>query len=142
MMSGRGLGHTTGTIDKLEAIPGFRTQLTLQEFQKVLQRVGCAMIGQTGEIAPLDRRIYALRDVTATVSIIPLIAASIMSKKLAEGLSALVLDVKVGDGAFIPEEARALELAQVMVGIGRAHGLETVALLTAMDRPLGRAVGH
>lgn len=142
MMSGRGLGHTTGTLDKLEAIPGFRTQLSLQEFQRVLQRVGCAMIGQTAEIAPLDRRIYALRDVTATVPIVPLIAASIMSKKLAEGLTGLVLDVKVGDGAFIPEESRALELAQLMVAIGHAHGLDTVALLTAMDRPLGLAVGN
>lgn len=142
MMSGRGLGHTSGTLDRLEAIPGFRTQLTLEEFQKALQRVGCAMIGQTAEIAPLDRRMYALRDVTATVPIIPLIAASIMSKKLAEGLTGLVLDVKVGDGAFIPEESRALELAQLMVGIGHAHGLETTALLTAMDRPLGRAVGN
>ena len=142
MMSGRGLGHTTGTLDKLEAIPGFQTQLSLQEFQRVLQRVGCAMIGQTEEIAPLDRRIYALRDVTATVPIIPLIAASIMSKKLAEGLTGLVLDVKVGDGAFIPEEDRALELAQLMVGIGSGHGLDTVSLVTAMDRPLGLAIGN
>jgi len=142
MMSGRGLGHTTGTLDKLEAIPGFQTQLSLQEFQRVLQRVGCAMIGQTEEIAPLDRRIYALRDVTATVPIIPLIAASIMSKKLAEGLTGLVLDVKVGDGAFIPEEDRALELAKLMVGIGSGHGLDTVSLVTAMDRPLGLAIGN
>lgn len=142
MMSGRGLGHTTGTLDKLEAIPGFRTQLTLEEFEKVLAEVGCAMIGQTSEIAPLDRRLYALRDVTGTVPAIPLIAASIMSKKLAEGLTGLVLDVKVGSGAFIPEEERALELARTMVLIGAAHGLPTVALLTAMDRPLGRAVGN
>ncbi len=142
MMSGRGLGHTTGTLDKLEAIRGFRTRLGLDEFVRVLSRVGCAMIGQTDEIAPLDRRLYALRDVTATVSIVPVIAASIMSKKLAEGLDGLVLDVKVGSGAFIPEEARALELARAMVSIGSGRGLHTVALLTAMDRPLGRAVGN
>jgi pyrimidine-nucleoside phosphorylase len=142
MMSGRGLAHTTGTLDKLEAFPGFRTELTLQEFQEVLGRVGCAMMGQSSEIAPLDRRLYALRDVTATVPVIPLIAASIMSKKLAEDLTGLVLDVKVGSGAFIPEEDRALSLATTMVGIGEARGLPTVALLTAMDRPLGRAVGN
>jgi pyrimidine-nucleoside phosphorylase len=142
MMSGRGLGHTTGTLDKLEAIPGFRTRLSLDEFRAVLERVGCAMIGQTEEIAPLDRRLYALRDVTGTVPIIPAIAASIMSKKLAEGLTGLVLDVKVGGGAFIPEEARALDLARTMVNLGEGHGLPTVALLTAMDRPLGMAIGN
>lgn len=142
MMSGRGLGHTTGTLDKLEAFPGFRTQLTPEEFRGVLGSVGCAMIGQTAEIAPLDRRLYALRDVTGTVPVIPVIAASIMSKKLAEDLDALVLDVKVGSGAFIPEEARALELASAMVGIGQARGLSVVALLTAMDRPLGRSIGN
>ena len=142
MMSGRGLAHTTGTLDKLEAFPGFRTELTLDEFREVLGRVGCAMMGQTSEIAPLDRRLYALRDVTATVPVIPLIAASIMSKKLAEDLTGLVLDVKVGSGAFIPEEGRALSLASAMVGIGEARGLPTIALLTAMDRPLGRAVGN
>lgn len=142
MMSGRGLGHTAGTLDKLEAIPGFRTQLSLDEFRAVLGRVGCAMIGQTDEIAPLDRRLYALRDVTATVPVIPLIAASIMSKKLAEDLTGLVLDVKVGEGAFIPEEERALELARTMVHMGWSRDLPTVALLTAMDRPLGRAVGN
>ncbi len=142
MISGRGLGHTTGTLDKLEAIPGFRTGMELGEFRRVLAEVGCAMIGQTEEIAPLDRRLYALRDVTGTVPVIPLIAASIMSKKLAEGLDALVLDVKVGSGAFLPEEERALELARAMVSIGVKRGLATVALLTAMDRPLGRAVGN
>ncbi len=142
MMSGRGLGHTTGTLDKLEAIPGFRTALTLDEFRSVLERVGCAMIGQTAEIAPLDRRLYALRDVTGTVPVRALIAASIMSKKLAEGLTGLVLDVKVGEGAFMPEEDRALALAREMVRIGTARRLPTVALLTAMDRPLGCAVGN
>lgn len=142
MMSGRGLGHTTGTLDKLDAIPGFRTSLDLREFRGVLEDVGCAMIGQTRDIAPLDRRLYHLRDVTGTVPIIPVIASSIMSKKLAEGLDGLVLDVKVGAGAFIPEEARALELARTMVEIGRARDLAVTALLTAMDRPLGCAVGN
>jgi pyrimidine-nucleoside phosphorylase len=142
MMSGRGLGHTAGTLDKLEAIPGFRTDLALSDFVRVLETVGCAMIGQTTQIAPLDRRLYALRDVTGTVPVIALIAASIMSKKLAEGLTGLVLDVKVGDGAFIAEEERAVELAGRMVAIGSERGLPTRALLTAMDRPLGRAIGN
>ena len=142
MMSGRGLGHTAGTLDKLEAIPGFRTALGLEELVTVLEAVGCVMIGQSTEIAPLDRRLYALRDVTATVPAIPLIAASIMSKKLAEDLDGLVLDVKVGSGAFIPEEERALELARRMVAIGSARGLRTRSLLTAMDRPLGYAIGN
>lgn len=142
MMSGRGLGHTGGTLDKLEAIPGFRTRISLEEFDRVLGSVGCAMIGQTDEIAPLDRRLYALRDVTATVSSLPLITASIMSKKLAEGLDGLVLDVKVGKGAFLPEVAQARELAQAMVRAGEARGLATTAVLTAMDQPLGRAIGH
>lgn len=142
MMSGRGLGHTTGTLDKLEAIPGFRTDLPLDRFTELVDEVGCAMIGQTAEIAPLDRRLYDLRSVTATVPCIPLIAASIMSKKLAEGLDGLLLDVKVGDGAFLPDEEQALQLARTMVGIGEARGVATVALLTAMDRPLGRAVGN
>jgi len=141
MISGRGLAHTGGTLDKLEAIPGFQTELSLARFKKVLEEVGCAVVGQTTEIAPLDRRLYALRDVTGTVSAPPLIAASIMSKKLAEGLDGLLLDVKVGSGAFIPGEGGASELAETMVKIGRGQGLPTVALLTAMDRPLGNAVG-
>jgi pyrimidine-nucleoside phosphorylase len=142
MMSGRGLGHTGGTLDKLEAIPGFRIALSLREAKAQVERIGCAMLGQTPEIAPADKRLYALRDVTGTVESIPLIAASIMSKKLAEGLNGLVLDVKTGSGAFLPEEARALDLAQTMIGLGRARGCPTVALLTAMDRPLGRSCGN
>ncbi len=142
MMSGRGLGHTGGTLDKLEAIPGFRTGLSLREARAQVERIGCAMLGQTPEIAPADRRIYALRDVTGTVESIPLIAASIMSKKLAEGLNGLVLDVKTGSGAFLPETERALELARTMIALGEVRGCPTVALLTAMDRPLGRACGH
>jgi pyrimidine-nucleoside phosphorylase len=142
MMSGRGLGHTGGTLDKLEAIPGFRTGLSLREAKAQVERIGCAMLGQTPEIAPADRRLYALRDVTATVESIPLIAASIMSKKLAEGLNGLVLDVKTGSGAFLPEPERALELARTMIALGQTRGCPTVALLTAMDRPLGRACGH
>jgi pyrimidine-nucleoside phosphorylase len=142
MMSGRGLGHTGGTLDKLESIPGFRTNLSIQEAKAQIERIGCALIGQTPEIAPADKRLYALRDVTGTVESIPLIAASIMSKKLAEGLTGLVLDVKTGSGAFLPEPARAIELARTMIALGEVRGCPTVALLTAMDRPLGRACGN
>ncbi|GMR13483.1 MAG: pyrimidine-nucleoside phosphorylase [Gemmatimonadota bacterium] len=142
MMSGRGLGHSGGTLDKLESIPGFRTDLPLDEFSAVLERLRCAMIGQTAEIAPLDERLYSLRDATGTVPAIPLISASIMSKKLAEGLRGLVLDIKVGAGAFLPDVERAVELAQTMVGVGEARGVRCTALLTRMDRPLGRAVGN
>ncbi|TVR63024.1 MAG: thymidine phosphorylase, partial [Gemmatimonadales bacterium] len=142
MMSGRGLGHTGGTLDKLEAIPGFRTDLSLERFAADLETHRVAMIGQTAEIAPLDRRLYALRSVSGTVPSIPLIAASIMSKKLAEGLTGLVLDVKMGSGAFLPDEDRAMELARTMVEMGARHGVPTTALPTAMDRPLGRTVGN
>ncbi|MDQ3223982.1 MAG: thymidine phosphorylase, partial [Gemmatimonadota bacterium] len=141
-LSGRGLGHTGGTLDKLESIAGFCTALTLKETRAQIEKLGCAMLGQTPEIAPADKRLYALRDVTGTVESIPLIAASIMSKKLAEGLNGLVLDVKTGSGAFLPEPARAIELAQTMIGLGQVRGCPTVALLTAMDRPLGRACGN
>jgi pyrimidine-nucleoside phosphorylase len=142
MLSGRGLGHTGGTLDKLEAIPGFRTMLGLDEFKAVLADVGCAMIGQTEEIAPLDGRLYALRDVTGTVPSIPLIASSIISKKVAEGIEALVLDVKCGSGAFMVEEERAVELARTLVQLAAAQGLETCALITDMESPLGRKVGN
>ena len=142
MMSGRGLGHTGGTLDKLEAIPGFRTGLSLDEARAQMARLGCALIGQTGEIAPADRKMYALRDATGTVESIPLIAASIMSKKLAEGLDGLVLDVKRGSGAFLPELERDLELAETMIRLGEDHGCPVVALVTAMDRPLGNACGN
>src|SRR5881409_3158958 len=142
MMSGRGLGHTGGTLNKLEAIPGFRTNLSLAEAKAQVQTLGCALIGQTAEIAPADRKLYALRDVTATVESIPLISASIMSKKLAEGLNGLVLDVKNGSGAFLPEVALGLELAKTMIALGEDRGCPTVALITAMDRPLGRACGN
>jgi pyrimidine-nucleoside phosphorylase len=142
MMSGRGLGHTGGTLDKLESSPGFRSDLTLAEAKTLLETLDCALIGQTAEIAPADRKMYALRDATGTVEAIPLIAASIMSKKLAEGLTGLVLDVKRGSGAFLPELERGLELARTMIDLGADHGVPVVALLTAMDRPLGRACGN
>ena len=142
MMSGRALGHTGGTLDKLESIPGFRTNLTLAEAAAQIETLSCAMIGQTPEIAPADRKMYALRDATATVESIPLIASSIMSKKLAEGLTGLVLDLKQGSGSFLPELDRVLELAALMIELGTDHGCPCVALITAMDRPLGRACGN
>ena len=142
MMSGRGLGHTGGTLDKLESIPGFRTALSLDELRDAVGRIGCALIGQTSEIAPADRKLYALRDVTGTVESIPLISASIMSKKIAEGIGGLVLDVKSGDGAFMKTLDDARRLAQSLVSIGEANGVRTEALLTSMDAPLGREVGN
>jgi pyrimidine-nucleoside phosphorylase len=142
MMSGRGLGHTGGTLDKLEAIPGFRTALSLDELRTTLAAVGCAMMGQTSEVAPADRKLYALRDVTGTVESIPLICASIMSKKIAEGIGGLVLDVKTGVGAFMKTAEDARRLAESLVAIGCLSGVRTEALITAMDAPLGRMVGN
>jgi pyrimidine-nucleoside phosphorylase len=142
MVSGRGLGHTGGTLDKLEAIPGFRVGLSYSEFRRNLKRVGCAMMGQTRELAPADKKMYALRDVTATVDSISLIAASIMSKKLAEGIDGLVLDVKTGNGAFMTGRADARELAQTMIAVGKGMGRNVAALITDMNQPLGRAVGN
>jgi len=142
MISGRGLGHTGGTLDKLESIPGFNVSLSLADFRSVLQTCGCALIGQTAEIAPADKKIYALRDVTGTVESLALICASIMSKKLAEGIDALVLDVKVGSGAFMKEQKDAAELADLMVETGKRMGRKVVALLTDMNQPLGRKAGN
>ncbi|MGV3517372.1 thymidine phosphorylase [Luteitalea sp.] len=142
MMSGRGLGHTGGTLDKLESIQGFRTRLTLDEFRAQVADLGCALIGQTDEVAPADRTLYALRDVTATVESLPLICASILSKKIAEGIDALVLDVKTGSGAFMAREDDARALADALVGLAERSGLRVAALLTQMDVPLGRTIGN
>src|ERR1700719_4539279 len=142
MISGRGLGHTGGTLDKLESIPGFNVNLSIAEFRRVLNSCGCAMIGQTAEIAPADRKLYALRDVTATVESPYLICASIMSKKLAEGIDALVLDVKTGSGAFMKKEEDAAFLAELMVETGERMGKQVVALITDMDQPLGNMIGN
>jgi thymidine phosphorylase len=141
-LSGRGLGHTGGTLDKLETIPGFRVGLSNEEFIAQLREIGAVVCAAGDALAPADRKLYALRDVTATVESIPLIASSIMSKKIAEGTSALVLDVKVGTGAFMKDEASARDLAETMVSLGKAHGVATVALLTRMSTPLGRAIGN
>ncbi|MFY9555486.1 MAG: thymidine phosphorylase, partial [Blastocatellia bacterium] len=142
MISGRALAHSGGTLDKLESIPGFRTDLSLSEFRASLEQVGAALIGQTAEIAPADKKLYALRDVTATVACRPLMAASIMSKKMAEGASGLVLDVKTGSGAFLKQEEDARELARLMISIARGMDKECIVLITDMNQPLGRAVGN
>ena len=142
MISGRGLGHSGGTLDKLESIPGFRVDLSLAEYRGQLEKLGLALIGQTAELAPADRKLYALRDVTATVECIPLICASILSKKLAEGIDVLVLDVKFGGGAFMKDRAKARELATALVSVATALGKPTRALLTSMEQPLGHAVGN
>ncbi len=142
MISGRGLGHTGGTLDKLESIPGFNVNLSVADYRRLVKDVGCCLIGQTATLAPADKKLYALRDVTATVDCIPLIASSIMSKKLAEGIDALVLDVKVGSGAFMKTLDDARTLATTMIGIGKEMGKNVVALLTDMDQPLGNTVGN
>ena len=142
MISGRGLGHTGGTLDKLESIPGFRTDLSIDEYKRVIAEIGVVMIGQTAEIAPADKKMYALRDVTSTVECIPLIAGSIMSKKLAEGIDALVLDIKTGRGAFMQSYDMAATLAQTLVGIGTSFGKRTVGFITDMNQPLGHAIGN
>jgi pyrimidine-nucleoside phosphorylase len=142
MMSGRGLGHSGGTLDKLESIPGFNVHLTEAQFRAAIQKVGLGMIGQTADIAPADKTLYALRDVTATVESIPLITASILSKKLSEGIGGLVMDVKTGRGAFMKTRERSRALAESIVKVGTANGLKTTAIITAMDSPLGRYVGN
>jgi pyrimidine-nucleoside phosphorylase len=141
-MSGRGLGHTGGTIDKLESIPGYQVELKVEDFIKQVEEIGIAIVGQSGDVAPADKKLYALRDVTATVDVIPLIASSIMSKKLASGADAIVLDVKVGHGAFMKTEEDAVKLAKLMVEIGRLAGKQMTAILTGMDEPLGHKIGN
>jgi len=142
MISGRGLGHTGGTLDKLQSIPGFRVNYSIDEYRKIIADIGVCLIGQTKEIAPADKKLYALRDVTATIQSIPLISGSIMSKKLAEGIDALVLDVKTGLGAFMPDYDKAVQLAKRLINVGKQAGKETVAYITNMDQPLGNAIGN
>jgi pyrimidine-nucleoside phosphorylase len=142
MISGRGLGHTGGTLDKLESIAGFRTSLSLAETRRQVEDIGCALVSQSAELVPADRKMYALRDATATVECIPLIAASIMSKKLAESLTGLVLDIKRGSGAFLPGLDEEIAISKAMIELGAVHGCPVIALLTAMDRPLGHACGN
>lgn len=142
MISGRGLGHTGGTLDKLESIPGFQVDIPVERYRQILEEIGVCMIGQTADIAPADKKLYALRDVTATIESIPLITGSILSKKLAEGVDALVFDVKTGSGAFMKTEEQALELAQSLVDVGALMGKDVVALITDMDQPLGFCVGN
>jgi len=142
MISGRGLGHSGGTLDKLESIPGFRVDYSIEEYKKKIEKIGVCLIGQTATLAPADKKIYALRDVTATVQSIPLICASIMSKKLAEGIDALVLDVKCGKGAFMKEISQAENLAKSLIKIGEDAGKPTVAFITDMNNPLGNTVGN
>ncbi len=142
MISGRGLGHTGGTLDKLESIPGFRTDLSVEEYRRIIAATGVVLSGQTKEVAPADKKMYALRDVTATIESVPLIAGSIMSKKLAEGIDALVLDVKTGEGAFMENYESAVALAEALVSIGNGVGRETIAFLTSMDQPLGTMIGN
>ena len=142
MISGRALGHTGGTLDKLEAIPGFNTQISISKFKRIVEKIGCCFIGQTNEIAPADKKLYALRDVTATIECPPLIASSIMSKKLAEGIDGLILDVKYGSGAFLPNHSDAKKLAINMVHIGHIMGKKIVARLCNMSQPLGQMVGN
>jgi pyrimidine-nucleoside phosphorylase len=142
MISGRGLGHSGGTLDKLESIPGFRVDYSIDEFKEKLGKIGACLIGQTSELAPADKKIYALRDVTATVQSIPLICASIMSKKIAEGIDALVLDVKTGTGAFMSEYSQAIKLAKSLIRIGEDAGKKTIAYITNMNNPLGNTIGN
>ena len=141
-MSGRGLGHTGGTIDKLESIEGFRTEMTLEEFENQVKNIGVALVGQMGNLVPADKKIYALRDVTGTVDSIPLIASSIMSKKLASGADTIVIDLKVGSGALVSNIDEAYELGKLMVKIGKKNGKKMACVLTNMDEPLGNAVGN
>lgn len=142
MISGRGLGHTGGTLDKLESIPGFNVNYSIQDFKRIISEIGVVMIGQTSELAPADKRIYGLRDVTATVECIPLITSSIMSKKLAEGADGIVLDVKIGNGANLPDKDQSIELAKKLISIARKFGKKAIAVLTDMEQPLGKKIGN